>query len=80
MASDRDRQALEELAQLGAQVLGKVFNLKPDDPDPAVCFAVLTFSPGEDGWASYASNARRPDMVKALREMADVLEHGRDRH
>lgn len=42
-------------------------------------FAVLVFPFGEAGrTAHYISNARREDMIKALREKADTLEAKRD--
>ena len=42
-------------------------------------FAVLVFPFGEGGQvAHYISNARREDMIKALREKADILEAGLD--
>jgi len=42
-------------------------------------FMVLVF-PFSDGvkTANYISNCSRDDMIKALREKADVLEHGLD--
>lgn len=39
-----------------------------------VGFALLLFDLGDRGFMSWASNARRADMVKALREMASKLE------
>lgn len=41
-------------------------------------FALVTFTLGEGGYAGYVSNARRADMIKALRECADTLEARRD--
>lgn len=40
-------------------------------------FAVLCFSYGENGFMNWVSNARREDMIKALRETADNLEKNR---
>lgn len=40
------------------------------------CFALMVFDVGDKGHASYITNARREDMIKALREQADRLEHG----
>lgn len=37
-------------------------------------FALVTFTFGDNGYATYGSNAERGCMVKALRECADVLE------
>lgn len=42
-------------------------------------FAVLVFPFGDEQRAAhYISNSRREDMIKALREKADVLEAGLD--
>ncbi len=43
-------------------------------PDKAWCVFTFDFGPG--GIGNYLSNAQRPDMIKALREMADHLERG----
>jgi hypothetical protein len=41
-----------------------------------VCVLVFDFSPGDSvGWAT---NARREDMARLLREHADRVEHGAD--
>lgn len=40
-------------------------------------FAVLVFY-YDAGPASYISNAQRPEMIKALREQADLLESRKD--
>ena len=39
-----------------------------------VGFAFLMFTFGDDGWMTYASNAERADMIKALNEMVEKLE------
>jgi hypothetical protein len=39
-------------------------------------FALLVFDMGPDGFMTWVSNAKRADMVKALRELANVLEGG----
>lgn len=40
-------------------------------------FALLVFSFGEESYLTHVSNANRVDLVKTLRECADVLEaHG----
>lgn len=39
-----------------------------------VGYAFLMFTSGEDGWMTYASNAQRADMIKALDEMKEKLE------
>lgn len=39
-----------------------------------VGYAFLMFTFGENGWMTYASNAQRADMIKALDEMRVKLE------
>jgi hypothetical protein len=41
-------------------------------------FALLIFSFGERGYLTHVSNCNREDLVKCLRETADVLEAKRD--
>lgn len=41
---------------------------------PGVCFALLTFTEGENGFTSYASNAKREDVIEALKETIVRLE------
>ncbi len=60
--------ALEAVAQKIAQTIGPAFD------DAEACFALLGFTKGEGGWSTWVSNARREDMIEALREMADSLE------
>jgi hypothetical protein len=45
---------------------------------PGYGFALLMFSFGEDGFLTHVSNANRADLVKLLRECADVLSRGAD--
>jgi len=45
---------------------------------PGFGFALLVFSFGEHGYLTHVSNAQREDLVKVLRETADVLEANRD--
>lgn len=72
------RRALEDLNQLLAQLIGRIIGEAPGTEDPKVSFAMLMFTMGEGGWASWCSNSERGNMVKALREMADVLERKGD--
>ncbi len=37
-------------------------------------FLMFTFDGGDSGWMTYASNAQRSDMIKALQEMIEKLE------
>ena len=64
--------ALEDLAQMIAQRVGPAFD------GSGAGFAVLGFEFGSGGWSTYVSNARREDMIRALREMADHLEQSKD--
>ncbi len=41
-------------------------------------FSLLLFDFGEEGIAHYISNGNRDDMIKILREKADVLEQNKD--
>jgi len=71
----RDEQTLhrlEEAAQRLAQVIAPAFDAA------GACFAVLGFTIGEGGWATWVSNAERGDVITALREMADNLERKLD--
>ncbi len=69
---DRRTQArleiLENLSRDIGSMIGPRFN------QAGACFALLGFTKGVGGWSTWVSNAHRDDMIKALREMADVLE------
>lgn len=39
-----------------------------------VGFCLILYTSGEGGWSTYMSNAQRPDMMEALREMLSKLE------
>ena len=67
-----DLEKLEWVAQGIAQIVGPLFD------QSGACFALLGFTPGDRGWATWVSNARRADMIRALRDMADRLEMGED--
>lgn len=43
-----------------------------------VGFALVCFTHGAGGYSGYVSDLHRDDMIKALRECADVLEARRD--
>lgn len=65
-------QAMEAKTREIARVIGPAFD------QFGALFALLTFTEGAGGFASYVSNADRDDMIRALREMADKLERGED--
>lgn len=73
MNGDRHR-GLERLAGRLAKRVGDWLNGRSEVSDLNVMFAVLLFTEGPGGFSAYSSNAQRPDMVKALREMADRLD------
>lgn len=69
---DRYR-ALERLAGRLASRLAGWLKGRSEVPENLL-FTVLLFTAGEGGFAAYSSNARRGDMIRALREMADRLQ------
>ena len=73
MNEDRHR-GLERLAGRLAKRVGDWLNGRSEVSDLNVLFAVLLFTEGPGGFSAYSSSAQRPDMVKALREMADRLD------
>jgi hypothetical protein len=60
------------LETLAAQVSNRIAAALPPD----VGFALFTFHWGKDGGISYTSNAKREDMVAAIREWLDAQETG----
>lgn len=62
---------IERMAQEVAQRIGGAF-------PPGWGFALLAFNFGEGGYLTHVSNANRADLVKLLRETADVLEANAD--
>jgi hypothetical protein len=45
---------------------------------PGIGFALLVFT-FEPGWSTYCANAKRQDMIRELRDLADRLERGEGR-
>lgn len=64
---------LVELERLVQPLLRAIDQVTPDGTG----FAVLLFT-FDGAEATYGSNARRPDMIKALRECADRIEARQD--
>lgn len=60
---------VERAAQEVAQRIGGAF-------PPGWGFALLAFSYGEGGYLTHVSSCEREDLIKVLRETADVLERG----
>jgi len=63
---------LEETAQAIAQTVGPIFDQAGE------CFALLGFSKGAGGWATWVSNAERSCMIQALEEMVETLKRNGD--
>lgn len=63
--------AAEKAAQSTAALIG-------DALPPGYGFALLVFSFGEGGYLTHVSNADRADLVRLLRECADVLSRNAD--
>lgn len=61
---------LRDLEKRATKVARVLKGLMPE----GVGYAFLMFTFGDDGWMTYASNAQRSDMIKALREMIEKLE------
>jgi hypothetical protein len=81
MASQSDLKVLEDIAAMIAELIGGIsqdFNALMGGPK--VLFALTMFTEGEEGWATYCSNAEREDMIKALEEMVENLKKGLDKH
>jgi hypothetical protein len=73
---DKRRQELVAITRMIGGQIAKEMN--DANTGPPIGFMLMMFDFGPDGFSSYISNARRADMVKALREQADRLEAGTD--
>jgi hypothetical protein len=67
------KQTQEQLKQLET-ICGDIGKTIHRAVPPGVGYALLVFDMGEAGWMTYASNAERVDMVKAMRELADKMD------
>lgn len=72
MADELKNRTEPELARLMKAIADSVKAQLP----PETLFAVIVFD--DPGLGQYISNARRPEMIEALRETADRLEAGED--
>lgn len=72
------RHGVDDLAKIEATARGIAKVIGPAFDEAGVLFALLSFTPGDGGLSSYISNAERPGLILALREMADKLERGQD--
>lgn len=59
----------QELERQCREIAEAIQHLMP----PGAGFALLLFDMGEEGNMAYVSDARREDMLKALRELLQVL-------
>ena len=71
---DRLRQEFPEVERAAQEVAQRIGGAFP----PGWGFALLAFSFGERGYLTHVSNCNRQDLVRVLRETADVLEAGKD--
>lgn len=72
------RSGVDDLAKIEAAARGIGQIIGPAFDEHGALFALLVFTEGPSGFTSYISNARRVDLILALREMADKLEAGQD--
>lgn len=72
------RHGVDDLAKIEATARGIAKVIGPAFDEAGVLFALLSFTPGDGGLSSCISNAERPGLILALREMADSLERGQD--
>lgn len=73
--TDEEKFALHQRAE--AELQSIAHNIRVQLP-PGICFALFTFTPGHGGYTGYISNAKREDMVIAIREAANKLEQHQD--
>ena len=67
MAVHSLEQMEEKAGEIGNLIGGACDNM-------GIGFALILFEFGDDGFATWISNAKRPDMIKALHEMTNRLE------
>jgi hypothetical protein len=71
-SSREDPRRIADLAELEATARRLGRRIGADLPK-TVGFVVWLFEWGHEGWATYVSNAQRPDMIKALEELLAKL-------
>lgn len=67
---------MSDSLEAGEKVCRDLGRLIGDRMVPGWGFALVLFTFGDDGFATYISNADRDGMIKALRECADTIELG----
>lgn len=70
-----ERALLEELARKVGNLIGSVVEGGRLEGKVGFCVTIYTYAPGFITWLS---NGDRPSTIKALRELADAMEKGRD--
>jgi hypothetical protein len=72
---DEQLAEIEKLTHMLGDAIGSCL---PEGPDgkPALGFCLMLFGFGEGSPSSYVSNAKREDMISALREQVAHIEHG----
>lgn len=76
-ATPMPREAVRKMLERVARELGEV--IESCLPSGKVGFALSLFTFSEPRYLAWISNADRADMIRALREQADRLEHGMGR-
>jgi hypothetical protein len=74
MNSIEKQQILEKAMQAIAGAVEDTFN----ETVGPMAYALVVFELGRPGIGNYITNAQRADIIKALRETADRLEHHQD--
>lgn len=74
-----DRRTLKEMEKKCREIGQSIGDRLQSSGYRGIGFALLLFDFGPGGFSTYISNAQRADMIKALREQADVLEKGLDK-
>jgi hypothetical protein len=67
---------LEKQVKVLGRVIGQALAAQDEGSDTKTGFALFLFDMGEGGHMTYVSNAKREDMIKAIKETLVHLEHG----
>lgn len=76
--SESGRLALEGLAQVVAQVIGRIIGSPPDELDPRLGFAIVLWQrereqPGAFAFTTHVECVSSEELTKRIGELADVL-------
>lgn len=81
MTSANDRIVLEHAAHAMAESIDRALKRhKEKFGGPDIVFALLTFTTGEEGFASWVSNGERESVIAGLEEMLVKLKKRSDLH